>query len=65
MSQDLRRERDGVAYETIAGATQYIAELEAENARLKSRIASVREAIMSGNHRIRWFLLEALDGTDV
>lgn len=35
MSQDLRRERAGAQFETIAGATNYIAQLEAENAHLK------------------------------
>ncbi|CDZ88976.1 hypothetical protein RHRU231_450143 [Rhodococcus ruber] len=96
----MRRERAGVSFETIAGATQYIAELEqenyelkhlreddksetvellveaenrsrrieeleAENTSLKARIGSVRDAIMSDNHKIRWLLLEALDGPDV
>ncbi len=35
MSQDLRRERAGAKFETIAGATNYIAELEQENRELK------------------------------
>lgn len=35
MSQDMRRERAGVAFETIAGATHYIADMERENEQLK------------------------------
>ncbi|OHD14986.1 MAG: hypothetical protein A2Y38_25570 [Spirochaetes bacterium GWB1_59_5] len=49
MSQDLRRERDGVAYETIAGATQYIAELEAENKRLKAQVHSLASEVSVGS----------------
>jgi len=35
MSQDLRRERAGAHFDTIAGATNYIAQLESENAGLR------------------------------
>lgn len=39
MSQDIRRERAGVSFETIAGATHYIAQLEAENRTLRHALA--------------------------
>lgn len=39
MSQDIRRERAGVRFETIAGASDYIARLEAENRTLRHALA--------------------------
>lgn len=49
MSQDIKRERAGVRFETIAGATNYITQLEAENKRLKAQVHSLTHDVNPGS----------------
>lgn len=67
MSQDIRRERAGVSFETIAGATQYIAQLEQENHELKylreddkSEIVELTVELENRSHRIETLEAENL-----
>ncbi|MCD2099589.1 hypothetical protein QNA24_29930 [Rhodococcus qingshengii] len=64
MSQDLRRERAGAQFETIAGATNYIAELEQENFRLRLAL-SYADKFTSFDEDVRLVVQSALNARDV